>query len=354
MDMNSILEPFNNLLKSVNNNKNLLILILILLGIYYIYISNSNILDNSIYLFDNEIFKFVVFIIITFIADSSPAIGIALAIIMFASLQIITYMKLKKELADELEDNIIGESEEINKEKFSSMEPVDMSYLSDEYLTNPLEKINQLAPPINFNLKYTTPNELSYQMINKGKNLLNDTYDLEQDLKTRYDIREKQISFETQRDGNELVDSGVNRLQIANQGEYNSKSKKPDKFTKYTELIKKINKINKNNIENTINFTNLNNPLVSSCYNELIYNYNELKNKQTNNSNFDLKLEKVYQSEFELLETIYKLNKFIYSNKKQQEINELVSNIKNLSNNYNKLNYSNELNKLYLLMIENN
>ena len=136
-------------------------------------------------LFDNEIFKFVLFMIITYVSSSSPAIGIALALIMFVSLQIITYSKLKNELDCDIND-IISKSEDKDKEKFSSMAPVDMTYLNDEYLINPLEKINQLAPP----------KELSYQMINKGKNLLNDTFDLEQDLISRYDIREKQIAFE--------------------------------------------------------------------------------------------------------------------------------------------------------------
>ena len=95
--MNKILESFDKLLKSINENKNILIIVLILLGIYYTYYSN-NIVEHCIYLFDNNIFKFSVFIIITYITNSSPAIGISLAIIMLVSLQLITYIKLKKEL----------------------------------------------------------------------------------------------------------------------------------------------------------------------------------------------------------------------------------------------------------------
>lgn len=324
MDINSILEPLDNLLKSIDTNKNLLILILILLGIYFTYISNynSSIIQNSIYLFDNEIFKFVVFMIITYVSSSSPAIGIALALIMFVSLQIITYIKIKKELDDELEDKSESESQGVNKEKFSSMEPVDMTYLNDEYLVNPLEKTSQLAPLINFNLKPITPKELSYQMISKGKNLLNDSFDLEQDLVSRYDTREKQIAFETQRDGSELVDSGINRLQMADQGEYNAKSNnsnKSNKVGKYSRLM------NKNNL------TNLSNPLIKASYNELIYNYNLLTNKHLEPVEFDLLLNKVYQSELDLLETIYKINKSLYSNEKQQVINKLIIDIKNLS-----------------------
>ena len=259
-DMNNILKSLDNLLKSIDNNKNILILILILLGIYYTYY-NSNVVKYTMYLFDNEIFKFSVFIIITYISSSSPAIGIGLALIMFVSLQIITYIKLKNELNNNI-DSIIAENN-INKENFSSIEPSDILHLNDEYLTNPLEKIKQLAPPINFNLKLESPKELSYQMIKQGKTLLNDSFDLEQDSILRYDSREKQIAFETQRNGKELVDSGINRLQMANQGEYKTKS---HQLNKYIKLMGKTN------------------PLIDTTYNGLLYNYNQLVNNDYSSS----------------------------------------------------------------------
>lgn len=343
MDMNSILKPFDNLVKSVDTNKNLLLLVLILLGIYFTYVSNLNIVKNSIYLFDNEKFKFVLFMIITYVSSSSPAIGIALALIMFVSLQIITYSKLKKELDDDI-NNIISKSEDDNdKEKFTSMAPVDMTYLNDEYLVNPLEKINQLAPPINFNLKPITPKDLSYQMISKGKNLLNDSFDLEQDLMTRYDTREKQIAFETKKNGSELVASGINRLQIANQGEYDKPSNS-NKFDKYSKLMNKINKTNETNEKN------LSNPLIKALYNELIYNYELLTNKNLTPIEFELQLEKTYHSELDLLETIYKINKLSYSKEKQELINKLIFDTKNLPQE-EKENFSNKLEQLNMLMV---
>lgn len=118
MDINGILKPLDNLLKSIDTNKNLLLLVLVLLGIYFTYISKYNIVENTMYLFDNEIFKFVLFMIITYVSSSSPAIGIALALIMFVSLQIITYSKLKNELDCDI-NGIISESKD--KEKFSSL-----------------------------------------------------------------------------------------------------------------------------------------------------------------------------------------------------------------------------------------
>jgi len=334
-DISKIFEPFDSILKSINSNKNILILILILFGIYYVNY-NDDIVSHSINLFDNELFKFSVFIFITYISSSCPAIGIGLAIIMLTSLQIITYIKLKKEF--ELDINSANSENDLDKEKFSQIAPSDISYLNDEFLTSPLEKINQLAPPINFNLKFITPKELSYQMINEGKTMLNDSYDLEQDLIKRYDIREQKIAFETKRNGTELVDSGINRLQNANQGEYNLKSNisyTPNKFIKYSKLIKKNNSINS---------------LVNASYNELLYNYNLLVNKQLNQKDFDTQLEKVYMSELDLLESIYKTRKSNYSEDKQKLIDKLIIEIKNLSQE-EKNTISNKLEQLNILMI---
>jgi hypothetical protein len=96
INMNEILKPVDNFLKSINENKNILILILILLAIYYINY-NEFVLEKTMYFIDNKIFKFSIFIIISYITSSSPAIGISLAIIMLVSMQLITYNKFKKE-----------------------------------------------------------------------------------------------------------------------------------------------------------------------------------------------------------------------------------------------------------------
>lgn len=333
-DMEKILEPFDSILKTINSNKNILILILILLGIYYTYY-NNNIVENCINLFDNEIFKFVVFILITYISSSSPAIGISLAIIMLTSLQMITYIKLKREFEQDI--YLINSENDFEKEKFSQIAPADISYLDDEFLTNPLEKMNQLAPPINFDLKFITPKELSYQMIREGKTMLNESYDLEQDLEKRYDSREQQIAFETKRNGTELVDSGINRLQNANQGEYNLKnniSNTSNKFVKYSKLMKKNNSTNS---------------LVNASYNELLYNYNLLVNKQLNQKDFDLQLEKVYMLEFDLLQSIYKSIKSSYPEEKQIKIDTIINSILNLSNEEKKK-INTQLEELYLIM----
>lgn len=301
MNINEFLKPVDNLFTSVNENKGTLLLILVLLGIYITQF-NEYIVQNTAYLFDNNLFRLIIFVIITYIGSSSPAIGISLAIIMLVSMQIITSMKLKRDL---------------QSEKFSQMNPVDMSYLNDEYLTNPLEMQKDLSPPVGLDLRLTTPTDYYMQMIKKGKVLLDDSYDLEQDLSKRFDIREQQIASITKRNGTELVDSGINRLQKADQGEYNLdelKKLKTNKFIKYSKLLENIS----------------NNPSIVASYNELLYNYNKLVSSQLDEKNFNLQLNKVYISELELLETIYKVKKNKICQEKQKIIETEFNKIKQL------------------------
>jgi hypothetical protein len=319
MNINEFLKPVDNLFTSINDNKGTLLLILILLGIYITQF-NEYIVQNTTYLFDNNLFKFIFFILITYISGSSPAIGISLAIIMLVSMQIITSLKLKKD---------------IQNENFSQMNPVDMSYLNDEYLTNPLEMQKDLSPSIDLDLKLVTPTDYYMQMIKKGKVLLDDSYDLEQDLSKRFDIREKEIASITKKNGTELVDSGINRLQKADQGEYNLDGLtklKTNKFIKYSKLLENIS----------------NNPSIVASYNELLYNYNKLVVSQLDEKNFNIQLNKVYMSELELLETIYRIKKNKISEDKQKIIEKEFNKIKQLKAE-NK-DWTNELKSLTILI----
>ena len=97
--MVKILNQIDDFFISINENKTVLLLILVLLGIYAIHF-NLYLVENTINLFDNKVFRLIVFISITYISSSSPAIGIGLAIIMLASMQIITNIKFKKEFDD--------------------------------------------------------------------------------------------------------------------------------------------------------------------------------------------------------------------------------------------------------------
>lgn len=300
MDITEFLKPVDNLLIYVNDNKSVLLLVLVLLGIYITHF-NEYIIQNTSYLYDNNLFRLIIFIVITYIGGSSPAIGISLVIIMLVSMQIITSLKLRRDL---------------DKEKFSQMEPSDMSYLSDEYLSDPLQMQKDLSPSVDLDLKLTTPTDYYMGMIKKGKVLLDDSYDLEQDLSKRYDIREQQIATITKRNGTELIDSGINRLQKADQGEYNSNlnKKQTKKFIKYSKLLDNIS----------------NNSSIIATYNELLYNYNILVSSQLDEKSFDSQLNKVYLSELELLETIYKVKKNNIPEDKQKQVENEFNKIKQL------------------------
>lgn len=322
MEINNYLKPIDNAFTSINKNKGLLLLLLILVVLYLIYSNeyvneymneymNEYAIEHATNLFTNNLFKLIVFIIITYIASYRPMIGLGLAIIMLLSLQIITNLKLKKEIGNEKQ-----------KEKFSQMNPADISYFKNEFLENPLLTEKNLSPPINLDLKPITPTEYYIEMIKKGKILLDDSYHIEKDLISRPDDREKQIAMITKNNGSELVESGINRLQKANNGEYNFETKQNNKFIKYID-------------SNNNYFTD---PSVIASYNELMFNYDKLQTIKDSN-NFNTQLNKVYQSKLELLESIYRITKTNTDISKQNLIDNLFAKIKQLkteNKNWNK------------------
>lgn len=297
MDIDNTLKPIDNFFKKINDNKTLLLILLVLLGIYYTSYIND-ISSKMIDLFSNNIFKFTLFVLISYISSSSPALGISLAIIMLVTLQIITNLRLQKEV--EL------------KEK---MEPIDNNYLENEYLTKPYLKINELEPPVNFNLKLDTPNDMAEQMIKRGKVLLSDSYDLEKGLENRFDFREQKIAEDTKRTGHTLVQSGLNRLQSSNQGEYNLET--PTKGFGFIRYNKSVNR---------------DIPEIISVYNQLIKNYDLLTSKKLDKDEFNRQLSKVYQNEWELIETIYKYKKEELPSEVIKIIDNEVNKIKGLRN----------------------
>lgn len=310
--------PINSLFDSLNKNKFMLILSLLLIGIYLIKFNNC-VNEQTTNLFDNNLFKLLIFVMITYISCSNPVIGIGLAIIILVSLQIITNLKLKKDLGYDVISEY-QDSEQKSNEEFSHIEPIDSSYLTslDVYIKNPLEMHKDLSPPTKLDLKLTTPTDYYIDMIKKGKVLLDDNFHMEEDLKTRFDKREKQIASDTKIIGTSLVQSGINRLQKADNGEYNLDEKKnPSKFVIY---------------QNLLNDEIIDNPSVMASYNELLYSYDILvKFKNTDDiEKFNSQLNKVYQSELNLLETIYKNKKNNMSKQKQKLINDKIEKIKQL------------------------
>lgn len=354
MDFTKLMRPFDNNLKYLNENKNILIFVLAGLGIYLVHF-NESITNRAIELYSNNIFKLIIFIIITYVSGSSPAIGISLAIMILISFQIITNKKLRQDLEKNSEQNQNQNQEQNLLEKFnnfSEINPSDTTYLSNEFLTNPFEKISENSRSSNLDLdsKLVTPTDISIQMLNEGKLMLDDSEQMATDLKTRFDMREQEIAEITRKTGKDLIESGLNRMQQADLGEYNSIypstiNTNTIKFVKYENNPDEINdKIAK--------------------YNELLKNYKILLStkKMYNSSNKfnninqnnliddDIKeyIEKININQFELLEKIYNNKK----NKLTLEKQQLIENQINQINSIKKTNgdWAKELKKLISLI----
>lgn len=267
MSLNEMLHPLDNYLKSINDNKTQVILISILIGIITIVYFNST-SDNFISkLFTNNIFKLAFFVLITYIGSSSPGIGISLAILFLVIIQIINNKTIRSE---NFETGFLD--------------------TSNLYDNKPLEKLDQLPYPNSkdFNLKLITPKQYYTNMINNGRNLLEESLDI-RDSSSNLDFKQEQTAILDYLNGMNLVASGVNRLQPANNGTFSRVTIK-DLRNRLDSIINNINKKNKEETKKDI--------------------------------------ETFYAMETELIEDIYKTNKDKYSEEQQNYINELIMNIK--------------------------
>ena len=123
----------------------------------------------------------------------------------------------------------------------------------------------------------------------------------------RFDVREKQIANIAERDGNVLVKSGLNRLQPANNGEYNSLV---DNQTNKISQMSDYDNLSVDNRSSYIKYDRFienysDNDLVIDLYNLLKSKYNEITtNKSLSQGDFDIKLQEIYDTEFDLLVAI--------------------------------------------------
>jgi hypothetical protein len=307
---------FDNFILNINDNKQLLFIIILLLGLYTTYYLDSDDYSNSLVrLFDNNLFKLVVFIIIAWIAVSSPALGVCLGIAFVVTIQVIVNLRIKQEL---------------DYEKFTTESYDYQDVNNDNYLVNPLSSNNDLSPITNLNLNLTNPNDIYNKMIDQGKSLLDDSLELEKDYENYNDIRELRLSEITKRNGLELVKSGLNRLQKADDGQIN--------LNKNNIRYVKFNKFLEENKDDTV---------IMTLYHKLQSNYNLLLN--TNNKDkFDQLLENIYITEFELLVHVYRNKRSKMSNDKKKQIETLINQIKQ-NKNEEKL-WLDKLNKLFNLL----
>lgn len=299
----------NTYITNVNNDKVLLLTVTTIIAIYSGFFANtttSYLLD----FFDNPFFQVALFVIIIHILPLSPALGISLTIAIFVTLQAVRDIKLKNSL-----------------DGFSPMDKATMNNQHEVYLSNPLQRATTNVPTVD--LKLTSLQSKYDNMIKTGKDLLEDSQNIKNDLKNRPDIREKRIADVTETKGKRMIKSGLNRLESSDDGMIDKTNNK-SKFVKYDKSLV------------------TNNHDILSKYDELNNNFNKLSEIK-NSAEFDQQLTISQKNELELLEAIYKSKKDSFSKKKQEKINTSLEEIKQL---YSKnKSWNNELKQLSELLL---
>lgn len=330
MGFENIIDEFSDFFAKLKEDKLVMFILVVLLSLYASLWVES-VQQYTVNVFSNKYFRFVIFVLITYVASENPALGVILAIAVLVTLQTITYTALSNK-----------------SEKFSPS-----NYDNDNnYLSNPLLKQKELTKMGNsLNLKLQTPNELYENMIKQGRILLDDSMELKNDLKVRYDVREQQIADATERDGKVLVQSGVNRLQPANNGEYNSWL---DNSVALSQMSDE-DKLSMNQRSSYIKYDKFmqnfaDNEVVIDLFNLLKSKYNETTmNKSLTPEDFDNKLQEIYDTEFDLLVAISEVKIKQMKDVDAEKIKKKIEYIKDLRANKNH-NFYDELNNLSSLL----
>lgn len=301
MEVDSNKEIVNNIIEKITDNKYLVIGLIVLVSLYsseYVNYISINFID----FFDNPIVKFVIFALISALSFVSPAIAIILTIAILVTFQVISSIKIKREIDIEL--NVEKFNTNYGSNEISGFNPRDSGYYS-----NPILKLDQLSPTTsNLNLNFETPDQIYNNMIKNGRQLLDDSYQMNKDLKKRWDSREKKIANATELEGQVNVQSGINRLQKANLGEYN--------MPIYSDKnVKKYIKFDSNSSYDKYKVF-ANNPEIMSSLQKMKNYYEQLQDKSLTPEEFNNILIDYYEAKLNLLETIFKYKKDSMSKEK--------------------------------------
>ena len=214
--------------------------------------------------FDNIYFKILLFLFIVWTSTIDILLSAFIAIIILVIYQLILKVSINEGFVPYIEND-------------------------NEYLEKPLLKNNQLEK-LGDNIDFTliTPKMNNIKLVEEGKKLLEKANDLENDLKIRYDSREKNIMEDTYIMGSRMIKSGMNNLVQSDGGEY------------YGDILQKdidspnITYISNKNNESDMNYDNitLNNEIIKNEFKKLANNktisrqefdkkYNEIKKMQS-------------------------------------------------------------------------
>ena len=128
MGFETIIDGFSDLFAKLKDDKLVMFILIVLLSLYAsLWVKTLQ--PYTIDVFSNKYFRFIIFVLVTYIAGSNPALGVILAIAILVTLQTITYT------------SIGNQSEKFSPEKFS---PANFNN-GGEYLTKPLLKQKELT-----------------------------------------------------------------------------------------------------------------------------------------------------------------------------------------------------------------
>jgi len=328
-----ILEIINNMLIELKNNKIVLFSIIFLIALYTALL-NKKLSPYVRDLFSNKLFKLVIFITISYVASENIALSIILLILTLVILQLVTYQDIL---------------EEINrKEKFE---------FNSEYLENPVLKENELRT-IGFEkskiFDVRVPIEENKEIIEEGKRKLEDSYSIVEDQIKRYDTREQNIINNNNFEALKMIQNGLNRSYVSNDGEYNNIEKE-----KLDMKIKKINIMENNGYikyMKIIDFDNKYYGILNNLYNELSKNYNKLLkriNSDISEKDFWDEFYRYKLEEYKLVKYVItlKMNNKIYSKEETEDIRRVIEEIEQVININNRSVFYELLNNLVKLII---
>jgi hypothetical protein len=188
------------------DKKNILVIasLILLSGIFNIY---------SLDIYNNKCVKLLLLVFILWGSTINIYLTILIAILLFVIYQMI-----------------------INKQITEGFNPSNID--GNNYLENPLLTRDELERVDMIDLEPITPRQYNINLINQGKNLLNQVHSMQDDLKVNYDVREDNIMNITKRDAMVLINSGENGLDTS-MGLYNSSliNKKFNFNNEYNKLL---------------------------------------------------------------------------------------------------------------------
>jgi hypothetical protein len=309
MSFENILTNFSDYFAKLKDDKIVMLILIVLISLYAgLWVDTLQ--PYTVNIFTNKYFRFLIFVLITYITSGNPALGLILAIAVLITMQTITYTYINN-----------------NSERFSPF-----SSDNDNYLSRPLlqqKELRKMGDSVNFKLQ--TPTELYENMIKQGRVLLDDSLEMRNDLKTRFDVRELEIAKNTERNGRNLVQSGINRLQPANNGEYSSWLENSSVSSLSTQINEDrlLNNHRASYVKYDRHMQNFaENETVMDLFNLLKSKYNEIiSNKSLSTEDFENKIQEIYDTELDLLVAIAEAT---VKNENTENINKKIEFIKSL------------------------